>query len=99
MSQAGFREQRTRTLRTRVKAYYLLAPGWQSDLATITYALRLLEVGSGPAFVFGMHLVAVDGMCLNLPDNAEHLVPFSRSVSKPSGSRRWPAIRWESPSR
>src|SRR6266849_3187647 len=124
VDEAGVREQRTRTLPSRVVVYYLLAMvlffqsgygeewnklvagldwarrfrerlelGMQASAAAITYARqrlgwqvmeRLLGETAGPlagqdqrsAFVAGMRLVAVDGMCLDLPDNQENGAEF-----------------------
>lgn len=42
---------------------------------------------SGPAFVSGMRLVAVDGMCLDLPDTAENAAEFGYPGN---GERRGP---------
>ena len=124
IDEAGAREQRTRTLPSRVVVYYLLAmvvffqsgygevwnklvagldwarrfrvraeAGMQPSPAAITYARKrlgwqvmaaLMEAVAGPlageeqdrAFVPGMRLVAVDGMCLDLPDTAENGAEF-----------------------
>ena len=120
IDEAGAREQRTRTLPSRVVVYYLLAmvvffqsgygevwnklvagldwarrfrvraeAGMQPSPAAISYARKrlgwqvmaaLMEAVAGPlageeqdrASVPGMRLVAVDGMCLDLPDTAEN---------------------------
>ena len=124
VDEAGVREQRTRTLPSRVVVYYLLAMvlffqsgygevwnklvagldwarrfrvrlslGMQPTPAAITYARKrlgwqvmaaLLEAVAGPlageeqdrAFCSGMRLVAVDGMCLDLPDTPENGAEF-----------------------
>ena len=124
VNEAGVREQRTRTLPSRVVVYYLLAMvlffqsgygevwnklvagldwarrfrvrlslGMQPTPAAITYARKrlgwqvmaaLLEAVAGPlageeqdrAFCSGMRLVAVDGMCLDLPDTPENGAEF-----------------------
>ena len=124
VGEAGVREQRKRTLPSRVVVYYLLAMvlffqsgygevwnklvagldwarrfrvrvslGMQPSPAAVTLARKrlgwqvmaaLLEAVAGPlageeqdrALVAGMRLVAVDGMCLDLPDNEENGAEF-----------------------
>jgi hypothetical protein len=140
VGEAGVREQRKRTLPSRVVVYYLLAMvlffqsgygevwnklvaglawarrfrerlelGMQPSPAAITYARqrlgwqvmeRLLEETAGPlagpeqpsAFVAGMRLVAIDGMCLDLPDNEENGTEFGYP-SNEGGRGPFPQIR------
>ena len=44
--------------------------GWQVMVAAEEAAGPLAGQEDGPAFCAGMRLVAIDGLCLDLPDNA-----------------------------
>ena len=140
IDEAGAREQRTRTLPSRVVVYYLLAMvvffqsgygevwnklvagldwarrfrvrvslGMQPSPAAVTLARKrlgwqvmaaLLEAVAGPlageeqerALVAGMRLVAVDGMCLDLPDNEENGAEFGYPGND-AGPGPFPQIR------
>jgi hypothetical protein len=140
VDEAGVREQRTRTLPSRVVVYYLLAmvlffqsgygevwnklvagldwarqfrvrlaAGMQPSPAAVTYARQrlgwqvmaaLMEAVAGPlageeqerAFAAGMRLVAVDGMCLDLPDTPENGAEFGYPGND-SGRGPFPQIR------
>lgn len=145
------REQRTRTLPSRVVVYYLLAmvlfsrsgygEVWNKLVAGLDWARRfrvrlaagmrpspaavtlarqrlgwqvmaaLLEEVAGPlageeqerAFVAGMRLVAVDGMCLDVPATPQNGAEFRYpgNDAGPARSRRsaWPASANAGPGR
>ena len=140
VDEAGVREQRKRTLPSRVVVYYLLAMvlffqsgyaevwnklvaglewarrfrvrtslGMQPTPAAVTYARqrlgwqvmeRLMEAVAGPlagqeqesAFVAGMRLVAVDGLCLDVPATPENGDEFGYPGND-SGPGPFPQIR------
>src|SRR5216683_3120751 len=91
VDEAGVRERRTRTLPSRVVVYYPLAMVlfFQSGYGEVW---NKLVAGLDWARQFRVRLVAVDGMCLDLPDTPENGAEFGYPGND-AGRGPFPQIR------